>query len=205
MRARDSRPRHFIAFVLAGAACIVAGSQVPPAAASGLPAHLVTGYWQNFTNGATPLKLREVPSGYNLVAVAFADATTRPGGVTFNLDASDLGYSGAAEFIGDIALLHSQGRLVILSIGGADGTIAVGDAAAASTFAADVVGLMNRYGFDGLDVDLEHGINPAALSQALRAVAAAKPGVVKPWRRGLSTCNRRTWTIFSWRSASRTS
>ena len=178
MRERTTSLGRFIGRVLAGAVCIAAASRVPPAAAGGLPAHLVTGYWQNFTNGATPLKLRDVPGGYNLVAVAFADATARSGGVTFNLDASDLGYSGPAEFIGDIALLHSQGRLVILSVGGADGTITVGDAAAASTFAADVVGLMNQYGFDGVDIDLEHGITPAALSQALHAVAAAKPGVV---------------------------
>jgi chitinase len=163
---------------LAAAAFLLASWQDPAAFASGPPAHLVTGYWQNFVNGATPLKLRDVPRGYDLVAVAFADATASPGGVTFNLDAGDLGYSGTAEFIADIALLHAQGRQVILSIGGADGTITVGDAAAASRFAADAVGLMNQYGFDGLDIDLEHGITPAVLSQALHAIAAAKPGAV---------------------------
>ena len=37
----------------------------------GLPAHVLMGYWQDFTNGATPLTLADVPSSYNLVAVAF--------------------------------------------------------------------------------------------------------------------------------------
>ncbi len=147
-------------------------------AASDLPAHLVTGYWQNFVNGATVLKLRDVPPGYNLVAVAFASATATPGEVGFQLDAADLGYGGDAEFIGDIALLHAQGRKVVLSVGGADGTITVGDSAAASAFASSVLSLMDRYGFDGVDIDLEHGITPAALAQGLRAVAGARPGVL---------------------------
>ena len=37
-----------------------------------LPKHVLTGYWQNFTNGATPLRLRDVPTSYGLVAIAFA-------------------------------------------------------------------------------------------------------------------------------------
>src|SRR5262249_53736317 len=37
-----------------------------------LPKHLLTGYWQNFVNGATPLKLASVPTTYDIIAVAFA-------------------------------------------------------------------------------------------------------------------------------------
>src|SRR5215469_5361432 len=45
---------------------------------SGLPAHLLMGYWQDFTNGAMPLTLAQVPASYNLIAVAFGNATTTP-------------------------------------------------------------------------------------------------------------------------------
>src|SRR3984885_14030340 len=57
-----------------------------PADSSGLPAHVLMGYWQDFTNGATPLTLADVPTSYNLVAVAFGNAGSTPGQVTFSLD-----------------------------------------------------------------------------------------------------------------------
>ena len=44
-----------------------------------LPKHFLTGYWQNFDNPAVELKLRRVPNEYDLVAVAFAEATATPG------------------------------------------------------------------------------------------------------------------------------
>src|SRR4051812_26388430 len=39
-----------------------------------LSAHTLTGYWQNFDNGAANLRLRDVPEAYDIIAVAFADA-----------------------------------------------------------------------------------------------------------------------------------
>ncbi len=142
---------------------------------------MITGYWQNFNNGATVLKLRDVPMAYNLIAVAFADATANPGEVTFAIDpglASALGGYTQSEFISDINLLHSQGRKVIISVGGQNGTVAVNSSTAATNFANSIVNLMNQYGFDGVDIDLEHGINAVYLEQALRNIASRKPGVI---------------------------
>ena len=51
---------------------------------TGLPKHILTGYWHNFDNPAVELRLRDVPAEYDLVAVAFADATATPGAVTFS-------------------------------------------------------------------------------------------------------------------------
>jgi chitinase len=143
----------------------------PPAA------HLITGYWQNFNNGARVVKLRDVPAGYNLIAVAFADATATVGGVAFNLDPS-LGYADVQEFKNDIAALHGQGRKVIISIGGQNGTVSVASAAAATSFRNNVVDLMTSFGFDGVDIDLENGVNATFMASALHAIAAAKPGAI---------------------------
>jgi chitinase len=137
---------------------------------SGLPAHILMGYWQDFANGATPLTLADVPTSYNLVAVAFGTATTTPGQVAFSIDptlASDLGGYTQQQFTDDIATLHSRGQKVILSVGGADGTISVDDAASAANFASSVYSLIQQYGFDGVDIDLENGVDPTYMASAL--------------------------------------
>ncbi len=136
----------------------------------GLPAHVLMGYWQDFTNGATPLTLADVPTSYNLVAVAFGDSDDTPGQVTFSLDstlASDLGGYTQQQFIDDIQTLQARGQKVILSAGGADGTIEVDDAASASAFASSVYSLIQEYGFNGVDIDLENGVNPTYMASAL--------------------------------------
>jgi chitinase len=137
---------------------------------SGLPAHLLMGYWQDFTNGAEPLTLAQVPASYNLVAVAFGTATSTPGQVAFSLDptlASDLGGYTQQQFTSDIATLQSRGQKVILSVGGQNGTISVDDAASASEFASSVDSLIQQYGFNGVDIDLENGVDPAYMASAL--------------------------------------
>ncbi len=141
-----------------------------------LPTHILTGYWQDFTNGATPLRLSSVPTSYNLIAVAFANADpNNPGGVTFSIDSglsSALGGYSSANFTADINTLHSQGRKVIISVGGQNGTISVSDATSAANFANSVFGLMQTYGFDGVDIDLENGINPTYMTSALQQLSA---------------------------------
>jgi len=137
---------------------------------SGLPAHVLMGYWQDFANGATPLTLAAVPTSYNLVAVAFGAATSAPGQVAFSLDptlASDLGGYTQQQFTADIATLQARGQKVILSVGGADGAISVDDAASASAFASSVYSLIQQYGFNGVDIDLENGVDPTYMASAL--------------------------------------
>ncbi|GIM91422.1 chitinase [Paractinoplanes toevensis] len=147
---------------------------VPPSNGT-LPKHFLTGYWQNFYNGAAALKLASVPTNYDLVAVAFADATGTPGAVTFNLDpglAAQVGGYTDAQFKADIATLHSRGKKVIISVGGEKGTVSVADSTAATNFANSVYSLMTTYGFDGVDIDLENGLNSTYMASALRSLRA---------------------------------
>ncbi len=137
---------------------------------SGLPAHILMGYWQDFTNGAKALTLAQVPTSYNLVAVAFGDSDSTPGQVTFSIDSglsSALGGYSSSQFISDISTLHSRGQKVILSVGGQNGTISVDDATSASNFASSVYSIIKQYGFDGVDIDLENGVNPTYMASAL--------------------------------------
>ncbi|WP_226025497.1 chitinase [Streptomyces hyderabadensis] len=139
---------------------------------SDLPKHAVTGYWQNFNNGATVQKISDVPSAYDIIAVAFADATTTPGAVTFNLDSAGLGGYTVDQFKADVRAKKAAGKKVIISVGGEKGTVSVNSASSATNFANSVYSLMQEYGFDGVDIDLENGINPTYMTQALRALSA---------------------------------
>jgi chitinase len=148
-------------------------TSVPPT--GNLPKHVITGYWHNFNNGSSVLRLRDVPTAYNLVAVAFADATGTPGAVNFTLDptlSSMLGGYTQADFIADINTLHGQGRRVIISVGGQNGTVSISDSTSATNFSNSIYNLMNTYGFDGVDIDLENGINPTYMGQALRNLSS---------------------------------
>ncbi|MEV0469033.1 chitinase [Streptomyces prunicolor] len=137
-----------------------------------LPKHAVTGYWQNFNNGATVQKLSAVSSQYDIIAVAFADATSTPGAVSFTLDSAGLGGYTVDQFKADIAAKHAAGKKVIISIGGQNGTISVSDSTSATNFANSVYSLMQTYGFDGVDIDLENGINATYMTQALRSLSS---------------------------------
>lgn len=146
-------------------------------AAAAVPAHAVTGYWQNFDNGATVQKLADVPDDYDIIAVAFADATGTPGGVDFTLDPA-VGYGSEQQFKDDIKAKQAAGKSVIVSIGGQNGTASVSDDASADAFASSVTGLMDEYGFDGVDIDLENGLNATYMTKALKAVHDKKSDVV---------------------------
>lgn len=137
-----------------------------------LPKHAVTGYWQNFNNGATVQKLSAVQAQYDIIAVAFADATTTPGAVTFTLDSAGLGGYTVDQFKADIKAKQAAGKKVVVSVGGQNGTVSVTDPASAANFANSVYALMQTYGFDGVDIDLENGLNATYMSQALRSLAA---------------------------------
>lgn len=150
----------------------VTGTTTATPTGPSLPKHAVTGYWQNFDNGATVQKLADVQSQYDIIAVAFADATSTPGAVTFNLDSAGLGGYTVDQFKADLRAKQAAGKKVIVSVGGERGTVAVNDAASATNFANSVYALMQEYGFDGVDIDLENGLNATYMTQALRSLSS---------------------------------
>ncbi|WP_405572375.1 glycoside hydrolase family 18 protein [Streptomyces sp. NBC_01167] len=135
-----------------------------------VPKHALTGYWQNFNNGATVQKLRDVQSQYDIIAVSFADSTATPGQIVFNLDPA-VGYASVADFKADVAAKKAAGKSVIISVGGEKGNVTVNSDASATAFANSAYALMQEYGFSGVDIDLEHGINSTYLTKALRQLS----------------------------------
>jgi chitinase len=152
----------------ARSATVTGTTTAAPGGGTGVPKHAVTGYWQNFDNGAAVQKLSDVQAGYDIIAVAFADATATPGAVDFTLDTAGLGGYTVDRFKADVRAKQAAGKKVVVSVGGERGTVAVNDSASATNFANSVYELMGTYGFDGVDIDLENGLNPTFMAQALR-------------------------------------
>lgn len=144
----------------------------PGGPTTSVPKHAVTGYWQNFNNGATVQKLSDVPANYDIIAVSFADATSTPGAVTFNLDSAGLNGYTVAQFKADIKAKQAAGKNVIISVGGEKGSVAVNSDASATAFADSVYALIQEYGFNGVDIDLENGLNSTYMTKALRSLSS---------------------------------
>jgi chitinase len=116
--------------------------------------HQLIGYWHNFTNPAGPtFPISQVSADYDVIVVAFADDAGN-GSIAFNLDPSA---GGEARFIADVAAARSKGKKVVLSFGGQNGTVTLNNASQVTNFVNSVEAIMKRYGFDGIDIDLESG------------------------------------------------
>ncbi|WP_242892873.1 chitinase [Actinomadura litoris] len=144
-------------------------------ATAALPKHILTGYWHDFVNSARPLKLSQVPDEYDVIAVAFGESTSNFGEVSFKVDPGLAGKVGGytdEQFKADVKALQAKGKKVILSVGGEKGAVWVGNSSAATLFTNSVSKLMDEWGFDGVDIDMENGISPQYMGQALRALRA---------------------------------
>ncbi|WP_323188094.1 chitinase [Streptomyces sp. NBC_00237] len=136
-----------------------------------VPEHALTGYWQNFKNGAAIEKLSDVSDAYDIIAVSFADLADEPGEVGFQLNMDAIkGYS-VAQFKADIKAKQRAGKSVIISVGGEHGKVEVDDGASAKRFTDSVHKLMTEYGFDGVDIDLENGgVSAEYMTRSLKAL-----------------------------------
>ncbi|SDP94725.1 Chitinase [Actinopolyspora xinjiangensis] len=146
------------------------------AGSAALPEHQLTGYWQNFVNNAEPLRVNDVPDNYDLVALAFAQSdATRPGAVKFNVDpelSAALGGYSDAELKADIAAKQSQGTDFVMSIGGAKGSLNLSTERRVNNFVDSMTAIIEDYGLNGLDIDLEHSFDTAGLTSAVRQLRA---------------------------------
>jgi chitinase len=116
---------------------------------------VIVGYWHNWgsTTGTPPyIRLRDVNPKYNVIQVAFGVSNTDYATVSFTPEGTT-----TADFIADIQTLQSQGRKVLLSLGGQDGTLVLSTAAAKQSFITSMEALLDQYNFDGFDLDLEGG------------------------------------------------
>ena len=122
-------------------------------AAQSLGERLLVGYWHNFDNGTGIINLRDVSDKWDVINVAFGETYSDRAVVEFTPCYDE------EQFISDVQYIKSKGKKVILSIGGQNGVVLLPDATAKEKFVKSICDLVDKYGFDGLDIDLESGIS----------------------------------------------
>ncbi|HSC66642.1 MAG TPA: glycosyl hydrolase family 18 protein [Cellvibrio sp.] len=130
----------------------VSGSNRVPGDAAALPKHALVGYWHNFDNGSGVIRLADVDASWDVIVIAFVDDAGN-GTVDFRLDPA----LNKAQFIQDVAAKRAQGKNIVLSYGGEKGTVTLNNSTHLANFVNSTAAIINEYGFDGVDIDLESG------------------------------------------------
>lgn len=124
------------------------------AAAQQVPWPALVGYWHNWNSASAPaIALDKVDARYNVVVVAFAVPV---GGTRFRMGFTPDGAS-PQQFAAQVRALQDAGRTVLISIGGANDPVQLQTAAERDTFVTTMHAIIDAYGFDGIDIDLEGG------------------------------------------------
>jgi len=142
---------------------------------SQIPKPALVGYWQNWSTG---LKLTDVHDAYNVIQLAF--------GTTEGSSLSKITFSlpwdyEKNSFIEDIDVLHSKGKVVILSLGGGNDPIRLDNEEAKQEFISSVNYILQSYNykFDGIDIDFESSSMAFGSSWTMNDPAPAQTNLIE--------------------------
>lgn len=131
----------FALFLFTG---IIATAQIPNPA--------LIGYWHNWNDANAPyIQLDQIDSSYNIIEVAFAVPHI---GTDYQMEFIPDQIT-TATFINQMQNLQSQGKKVIISMGGSNATISLSNTTERDSFITSVGNILNTYNFDGIDIDFE--------------------------------------------------
>jgi chitinase len=115
--------------------------------------HQLIGYWSGYGAAGSTFPLREVSPQWDVILVAFStpDRNAPEGTMQFH---TPFGID-PAEFKADIAYLKSQGKKVMISLGGGGQHFTLADPERVPNYVSSVTRIVTEYGFDGIDLDFE--------------------------------------------------
>jgi chitinase len=133
-------------------------SAPPPPTAAAIPlkgaanGHKLIGYWSGYGRAGSTFSLRDISPQWDVVIVAFSTPDKNAEGIMQYHTPAGL---DTAEFKADIAYLKSQGKKVMISLGGGGEHFTLADPNRVPNFVASVIRIVEEYGFDGIDIDFE--------------------------------------------------
>ncbi|HAP01750.1 MAG TPA: chitinase [Bacteroidetes bacterium] len=117
-----------------------------------LPNPALVGYWHNWNDAGAPyIQLTSVDSRYNVIEISFA---TPVSGTDYNMQFAPDQVT-QATLISQIQTMQSQGKKILISMGGATSAISLDNANEKSGFISSMNSIINTYNFDGIDIDFE--------------------------------------------------
>ncbi|MGL5189302.1 MAG: glycosyl hydrolase family 18 protein [Cetobacterium sp.] len=114
------------------------------------------GYWSSWggnSNITSYIDLEDVPSEYDTIVVSFIEHSNDYLTPQFNPELS--GKVTSAEFKQKVARMKAKGHNVIIAVGGQNGVFHLESNSDKEIFKNGVIQIIEEYGFNGFDVDLE--------------------------------------------------
>jgi len=130
------------------------GPTTAPVAVTGAPnGHELIGYWSGYGSASAMTSARDLSPQWDIILLAFAtpDHNAAEGTMQFRTPAG----LDVAQFKSDIHWLQSQGKKVMISLGGGGQHFTLADPKRVPNFVESVQRIVADYGFDGIDIDFE--------------------------------------------------
>jgi chitinase len=137
-----------------GGAAAAVRPTATPIPLSGQPnGHQLIGYWSGYGAAGSTSPVREISPQWDVILIAFStpDHNAPEGTMQFRTPAG----LDTALFKADIAWLKSQGKKVMISLGGGGQHFTPADPKRVPNFVSSVTKIVSDYGFDGIDIDFE--------------------------------------------------
>jgi chitinase len=114
--------------------------------------HTLIGYWEGYGSAKETIPLRDVSPQWDIIIATFAAPIK---GSTSLLHFKPPTGISDEQFKADVAYLQSKGRKVLISLGGGGQVVTLNTADDVHNFVSSVSAIVENYGFDGIDLDIE--------------------------------------------------
>lgn len=137
------------------------------------------GYWHNFDNGSGYIRLEDVSRDWDVINLSFAENKRGGAEGEVEFDLCPIGCNNVEteeEFKAGVKQLQAEGKIVNISLGGANAHISLDTPLARDNFIRTMGEIIETYGLNGLDIDLEGG--SMNMTAGDRVTEAKTPAIV---------------------------